>query len=227
MFRISVWICLSLLVNGYSAKPFKSWGKASETAVQETLMSDEMEEKQLSDLGLKQVEAPEDMDRTDYIDSAIWKNIIEEKGDEEEEVEKGELEEGQGRYLTAEEDTDHINHPSMDSELTGSQPQLQDTFVGVLDTQQPEQDRLYHPEIKQDDWLYQASEPHKLVLSALGAEFRGHREPEEDRDHIYHGDLPGPIQGGRMDQERQLPADRPSQRIHSQPEEDLDDLYHP
>ncbi|KAJ8014029.1 hypothetical protein DPEC_G00036000 [Dallia pectoralis] len=181
MYRFSVWICVSLLVYGYSAKPYKSRGKASWTAVQETLMSDEMGKMQPSDLGQKPVEAPEDLDLTDYSFSDSWKNIRAEKGDKERQVETVEIEKGQGRYSTAEEDMDDINHPS--------QLQLEDTFAEVVDTQQPEQDleKLYHPEIKEDKDQFE--------LFAPGTEFRGQLEPEEDRDHIYHED-PQPT-GGR------------------------------
>ncbi|XP_041722728.2 uncharacterized protein si:ch211-217g15.3 [Coregonus clupeaformis] len=266
MFRISALICISLLVYGNSAKPYKSWGKVAESAVQETLMSEE--EKGMFDLGLKQVEAPENMDITDNDINPvmpIWKNMRGDRGGgKRQKVEKEvEIEVVKGRYSTTEEDMDHLYHPSMEqpqeADLARARPQTEDTFVGVaiqtepieedntkyyqeagidldnishlfsglVDPRHPEQDwdELYHPEMKGGDWP-QVDVPHQGELSAVGAEVRGHSKPEEDRDDLYHGDLPVPVQVIGRGQDMQQSADWPSQRMYSQPEEDLDDLYH-
>ncbi|XP_064788074.1 uncharacterized protein si:ch211-217g15.3 [Oncorhynchus masou masou] len=260
MFRISVLICISLLVYGNSAKPYKSRDKVAESAVQETLIS---EKEVMFDLGLKQVEAPEDMDITNndiHPVMPIWKNM-EGGGGKRKKVEKEVV---QGRYSTTEEDMDHLYHPSMeqthDADLARARSQPEDTFVGMaiqtepleeditkyyqeagidldnishlfsgqVDPQHPEQDwdELYHPEMKRGDGLYQVDVPHQGELSAVGAEVKGHSEPEEDRDDLYHGDRPVPVQVNGSGQDRQQSADRPSQRMYREPEEDLDYLHH-
>ncbi|CDQ92361.1 unnamed protein product, partial [Oncorhynchus mykiss] len=258
--RISVLICISLLVYGNSAKPYKSWDKVAESAVQETLMS---EKEVMFDLGLKQVEAPEDMDITNndiHPVMPIWKNMRG-GGGKRKKVEKEVV---QRRYSTTEEDMDHLYHPSMeqthDADLARARFQPEDTFVGMaiqtepleedntkyyqesgidldnishlfsgqVDPRHPEQDwdELYHPEIKRGEGLYQVDMPHQGELSAVGAEVKGHSEPEEDRDDLYHGDRPVPVQVNGSGQDRQQSADRPSQRMYREPEEDLDYLHH-
>ncbi|KAL0964162.1 hypothetical protein UPYG_G00320040 [Umbra pygmaea] len=228
MFRISVLICISLLVNGFSAKPYKSWEKATKTSIQETLMSTDIE-KPMSDLGLKQKEDMGLVDNDINPPIVTWKNIIE-KGVER----QAEIKLGLGRYSTAEEDRDHIYHPSMEQNL-------EDTFVregiqivplevddSMYNPQHPEQDldKLYHPDMTRGDWLYEANVPNHWELPGLGAEFMGNLEPEEDRDNIYHGDLAASFQGEGAGLEKQMMADWPSQRMHSQPEEDRDEKYH-
>lgn len=190
----------------------------------------------------EKVEAPEDMDETSYdIDPRmmIWKSM------------KGSGQDKQ--HLKAEEDLDELYHPSMPDLLkvqiqnVGAppaadgqrEPLQEDTSVKYY--QKPEEDRddIDHPvfskmaseEPKQDqDEIYSKAmkelNEHQLGLEARGeGKVRLHLQPEEDRDHLYHKDVPlrTPYQG---DTEAAAAVEAPFQRVYSEPEEDLDHLYH-
>ncbi|KAM4607855.1 uncharacterized protein ACJ7VT_016005 isoform 1-T4 [Polymixia lowei] len=243
MFRISLIVCISLLIYGIAATPYKTWNKVADAAFQDTIMTED--QKGEMSLGL-QVEPPQDMDVTDNdIDPsmAIWKSM------------KGTGQDGQ--YLKAEEDMDELYHPQLQNqdplvpqkeeqdndemnrrameELVGYLAPLMaqvnvDTGVQVHMKPEDDVDDLYHADPRS---------PVQGNLAPLEPEVRGdprvrvHVQPEEDMDDLYHADQLKPIpSGGDADESaqvhvrEQLPDDRPSQRKYSQPEEDMDDFYH-
>lgn len=221
MFRISVLICISLLVYGNSAKPYKSWDKVAEYAVQETLMSEK--ERVMFDLGLKQVEAPEDMDITNndiHPVMAIWKNMRG-GGGKRQKVEKEVV---QGRYSTTEEDMDHLYHPSMEqtheADLARARSQPEDTFVRMAIQTEP---------LEEDNTKYYQEAG--IDLDNISHLFSGQvdpRHPEEDWDELYHPEMKRGDGQYQVDVPHQgeLAAVGAEVKGHSEPEEDRDDLYH-
>lgn len=228
MFRISLLICISLIV-GITAKP---WNKLVDAAFQETLNS--MDEKDWA----VEVEPPEDMDKTGYsIDPGmkIW------SGHKGKPAQK------------AEEDLDEAHHPSVADllqaqaqnlnvvpavEVHEEEEEAQDTFKA-----QPEEDKddVYHggfgevdPEEPEDHWeeVYQKTREELAVyLAPLSA---GHRAavpapgpysvPEEDEDDVYHGDEQ--LLTVQMELLQREVAGEQKVRVYLQPEEDSDELYH-
>ncbi|XP_062319731.1 uncharacterized protein si:ch211-217g15.3 isoform X2 [Osmerus eperlanus] len=215
MFRLSLLVCTSLLLYGITAKPFKLSGKVADAAFQETLM--DLTEGKMP-LGLREVEPPEDMDVTDYDinpDMAIWKNM---RGNGQEE-----------KYLKAEKDSDDLYHPSMEqsqmADILGAWPQPEDTFSREDVQAEPleEGDNLEYYQEAEVDLLPKAAEVQdqsKVIKN---------KQPEEDRDDIYHADPPASVPHHRVADTpvaALLPYDQAVQRKHTQPEEDLDHLYH-
>ncbi|XP_036430568.1 uncharacterized protein si:ch211-217g15.3 [Colossoma macropomum] len=205
MFRFCLLICLSVLLYGSSASPYKSWGKEHDTALQET-RSDEFNEKMT--FGLKEVEPLEDLDLTDAdIDPGmlIWKAVKQFR---------------QQKYDKPEEDKDMLYHPSeLRAGKLDRDVQLQSYGKARL-YEEPEQDmdELYH------------SEPEKLVgelkdkaEEAEPSEKLMYMSPEEDKDDLYHGHIPS---GSVLEAPVVQAFDNKLKIVYKEPEKDLDKLYH-
>lgn len=182
-----------------------------------------------------EVEPPEDMDNTDYIidpHMRIWKSM---KGS------------GQDKKaLKAEEDLDHLHHPSV-TDLTiqiQRQGRFPDADVPAEPLQYVNMQRYLKAEEDRDDIDHPAftemdsEEPGQdrgevsnketeelggnLASVVADRKIRVHLLAEEDMDDLYHKSPPQLIPYQKGDASLEVP----SQRKHSEPEIDLDHLYH-
>ncbi|KAL6487049.1 hypothetical protein MHYP_G00036750 [Metynnis hypsauchen] len=217
MLRFSLLICLSVLLYSSSASPYKSWGKEHDTALQETRLSDEFNEKMT--FGLKEVEPLEDLDLTDAdIDPGmlIWKAVKQPR---------------QQKYDKPEEDKDMVYHPSeLRAGMLDKDIQLQ-SYVKARLYEEPEQDmdELYHSEpeklvreLFQDKELVQTGAKDKAE-EAEPSEKLMYMSPEEDKDDLYHGHIPS---GSVVEAPAVQAFDNKRKIVYTEPEEDLDKLYH-
>ncbi|XP_066535294.1 uncharacterized protein si:ch211-217g15.3 [Hoplias malabaricus] len=214
MFRVSLLLCLSVLLYGSSSRPYKLWRKGDEALQDTKWLSDKFDEKMT--FGLKEVEPPEELDLTQAdVDPSmlIWKAVKQQK------------------YNKPEDDKDDLYH-SFDAKLTADiklPDSVQPQFYGQSQLyQEPEEDRddLYHAEPqKLIEELLQEEEP--VITSVEDSEEAKmsdkfmHWSPEEDKDDLYHGHIPSESVLEVM----QIFEDKPK-GVYTEPEEDRDKYYH-
>ncbi len=171
-----------------------------------------------------EVEPPENMDETHYdIDPrmTIWMGSGQDK-----------------QHLKAEDDLDHLYHPSVPDLLQVQMQNLDALPAADIQAESLREDANVkynqaseEPEQDWDEVYHKARQELDRYLAPIvagykaGAEVRvAHSEPEEDTDALYHrDDQRSPVQMEPLRPEVRRDSEV---RVHLQPEEDMDDLYH-
>ncbi|KAI5625045.1 hypothetical protein C0J50_15376, partial [Silurus asotus] len=193
--RYVILLCLSVLLYGTKASPYKSWGKEMYPAAQDTRSHDLNESKFM--LGLKEVEPVEKQDLKEVdIDPYMalrkaMKQYRQQKHDKPEEVEhlaanmQGQL------YQEAEKDLDAVYHNIQgivshdDLKEQVVQPEI--TLLDKAEVMELHKESVYMSPEEDKDGLHHGDFIGQVFqVSVIEDLPEVYTEPEEDRDHLFH-----------------------------------------